>query len=110
MADRYLVLFVADTAHDEHADALRATARGVPNAGFFDDPSGAEQRTVGVYVRTDDLSGGAQLLQAVAAVSARTGARFEVQHAEEVLGHLVSGRPDPDLQAALPPGVIPDPL
>ena len=36
MADPYLVLFVADPADDGHADALRAAARAVPQAGFFD--------------------------------------------------------------------------
>jgi hypothetical protein len=110
VAESYLVLFVADRAHDRHADALRAAARAVPDAGFFDDPSGAEKRTVGTYVRTDDLAGGAALLRAVAAVSARLDTRFEVQFREEVVGRLVSGRPDADLAAAVDLGDIPEPL
>jgi hypothetical protein len=110
VADSYLVLFVAGAADDRHAEALRAAARAVPGAGFFDDPSGGEDRTVGTYVRTDDLAAGAVLLRAVAAVSARLDARFEVQLREEVLGHIVSGQPDPELGEALRLGDIPDPL
>ena len=51
---RYLVLFVADPADDGHADALRDVARRVPGAGFFDDPMGGKQRTVGTYLRLDE--------------------------------------------------------
>jgi hypothetical protein len=113
MPDAYLVLFVADTAHDGHADALRSAARAVPGAGFFDDGVGgsdSENRTVGTYVRARELQEGLGLLAAIARVSAELEARFEVQHAEEVLGYLVAGRPDPDLAARLPLGDIPDPL
>jgi hypothetical protein len=110
MPDAYLVLFVADTAHDVHADALRTAARAVPGAGFFDDAEGGENRTVGTYVRARELQEGLGLLAAIARVSAELEARFEVQHAEEVLGYLVAGRPDPDLAARLPLGDIPDPL
>jgi hypothetical protein len=110
VADRYLVLFVTDAAHDEHAEALRAAARNVPGAGFFDDPSGGEERTVGAYVRTETLAGGAPLLRAVAAVSARLDTRFEVQFDEQIVGHLASGRPDAALEAAVPLGDIPDAL
>jgi hypothetical protein len=108
--DAYLVLFVADAAHDGHADALRAAARGVEGAGFFDDPEGGEERTVGTYVRARELQEGLELLAAIARVSGALGARIEVQHAEEVLGYLVAGRPDDALAARLPPGDIPDPL
>jgi len=110
VADSYLVLFVADAAHDGHAEALRAAARNVPDAGFFDDPSGGDERTVGAYVRTETLTGGAPLLRAVAAVSARLDTRFEVQFREQKVGHLVSGTPDDDLAAAVPLGDIPEPL
>jgi hypothetical protein len=108
VADSYLVLFVADRAHDGHAEALRAAARNVPDAGFFDDPSGGDERTVGAYVRTETLAGGVALLRAVASVSARLQTRFEVQFREEKVGHLVSGRPDADLDAAVGLGDIPD--
>ncbi|HWI72301.1 MAG TPA: hypothetical protein VNT55_10120 [Baekduia sp.] len=110
MPDAYLVLFVADPAHDGHADALRTAARGVHGAGFFDEPEGGEERTVGTYVRARELQDGLQLLAAIARVSAALEARIEVQHAEEVLGYLVAGRPDDALAARLPPGDIPDPL
>lgn len=110
MPDAYLVMFVADAAHDGHADALRAAARGVAGAGFFDDPEGGEERTVGTYVRARDLQDGRALLAAIARVSAALEARIEVQHAEQVLGHLVAGRPDDALAARLAPGDIPDPL
>src|SRR3954451_17203104 len=69
MPDPYLVLFVADPAADEHAEALRGAARGVPEAGFFDDPDGGAQRTVGAYVRAREIRDGIALLQAVAAIS-----------------------------------------
>jgi len=110
MADAYLVLFVADPADDGHADALRSAARAVPDAGFFDDPAGGEQRTVGAYLKTDDLAEGLGLVAAVAAVSHALAARIEVQHAEEVLGHLVDGMPDAALRARLPLGDIPESL
>jgi hypothetical protein len=110
MPDAYLVLFVADAAHDGHADALRAAARGVAGAGFFDDPDGGEERTVGTYVRARELVEGLALLRAIAEVSAALEARIEVQRAEEILGYLVSGRPDAALAARLPLGDIPDPL
>jgi hypothetical protein len=110
MSDAYLVLFVADAAHDGHADALRDAARRVAGAGFFDDPSGGEERTVGTYVRARELVDGLALLAQIARVSAALEARFEVQHAEEILGYLESGRPDAALAARLPLGDIPDPL
>jgi hypothetical protein len=110
MPDAYLVLFVADAAHDGHADALRAAARGVAGAGFFDDPEGGENRTVGTYVRAREPQEGLALLRAIAAVSAALQARIEVQHAEEILGYLVSGRPDAALAARVPLGDIPNPL
>jgi hypothetical protein len=110
MPEAYLVLFVADAAHDGHADALRAAARGVAGAGFFDDLEGGETRTVGTYVRARELQDGLPLLAAIARVSAALEARIEVQHAEEILGHLVAGRPDAALAARLPPGDIPEPL
>jgi hypothetical protein len=110
MPDAYLVLFVADAAHDGHADALRTAARAVEGAGFFDDAEAGEGRTVGTYVRARELREGLALLAAIARVSAELEARFEVQHAEEVLGHLVSGKPDAALAARLPLGDIPDPL
>jgi hypothetical protein len=110
MADSYLVLFVAEDADDGHADALRAAAREVPGAGFFDDPAGGQERTVGTYLRTDDLVEGAALMLAVARVSEALAARIEVQFHEEILGHLVAGRPDSRLAAALPVGDIPDAL
>ena len=110
MADNYLVLFVAQEADDEHAEALRAVAREVPGAGFFVDPWGGQDRTVGTYLRTNDLAGGAALILAVARVSEALAARIEVQFREEILGHLVAGRPDARLAAALRLGDIPDPL
>lgn len=98
----HLVLFVADPARDEHAEALRDAARAVPGAGFFDDPDGGAQRTVGTYLRTDELAAGVPL---VAAVSARLGVRIEVQHREQVLGWIVDGVPDAALGAlGLSPG------
>jgi hypothetical protein len=109
MPDAYLVLFVADAAHDGHADALRDAARSVPDAGFIDDPGG-EERTVGTYVRAPELQDGLALLAAVARISRELEARFEVQHAEEVLGYLVAGRPDAALAARVPLGDIPDAL
>src|SRR4051794_24135783 len=108
MPDPYLVLFVADSADDGHADALRAAARAVPDAGFFDDPDGGEQRTVGAYLRTEELAAGAALVAAVVQVSYALAARIEVQYREEILGHLVAGRPDDKLAAHV--GDIPEPL
>lgn len=108
MADAYLVLFVTDHADDGHADALRAAAREVPGAGFFDDPAGEADRTVGTYLRTDTLVDGAPLMAAVAQVSRALAVRIEVQFREEILGHLESGRPDAALAAALPVGDIPN--
>ena len=100
---RYLVLFVADPADDGHADALRDVARRVPGAGFFDDPMGGEQRTVGTYLRLDEA--GPNLARAlvghVAEVSQALAARIEVQVDERVLGHLVDGVPDADAARAL---------
>jgi hypothetical protein len=110
MPDPYLVLFVADRADDGHADALRAAARAVPQAGFFDDPAGGETRTVGAYLRTEELADGLALVAAVAEVSHALAARIEVQFHEEVLGHIVDGRPDAALRARLPLGDIPEPL
>jgi hypothetical protein len=101
VADAYLVLFVADPADDGHADALREAARGVPQAGFFDDPSGGDERTVGAYLRTDRLAAGRALLQAAAAVSLALAARIEVQFREQVVGHFVDGIPDAALTRAL---------
>ncbi|HET6505523.1 MAG TPA: hypothetical protein VFG42_01925 [Baekduia sp.] len=108
MPDAYLVLFVADAATDGHADALRAAARRVEGAGFFDDPDGGEIRTVGTYVRAREVVEGLALLREVAAISAALGVRFEVQHAEAILGLLVEGHPDASLARHL--GDIPEPL
>jgi hypothetical protein len=111
MPDAYLVLFVADPATDGHADALRAAARRVPGAGFFDGAGGdgfGEERTVGAYVKTDTLAGGSALLGEVAQISSALGVRFEVQHAEAILGYVVAGRPDASLARHL--GDIPEPL
>jgi hypothetical protein len=113
MADPYLVLFVADPADDGHADALRAVARAVPQAGFFDGVGGAgsgDTRTVGAYLRTEELADGLALIAAVAEVSFALAARIEVQHREEILGHLVDGQPDEALRARLPLRDIPEPL
>jgi hypothetical protein len=110
MPDPYLVLFVADPADDGHADALRAAARAVPQAGFFDDPAGGDTRTVGAYLRTEEPADGLALVAAVAEVSFALAARIEVQHREEILGYLVDGRPDDALRARLPLGDIPEPL
>ncbi|HWH94889.1 MAG TPA: hypothetical protein VNT03_13600 [Baekduia sp.] len=114
MAHDYLVLFVADVAHDGHADALRSAARAVPGAGFFDDGAGGpdrDERTVGTYVRAGEPQDGLALLRAVAVVSHGLQARFEVQHAEQILGYLDAGRPDAALLAEVGPlGDIPDPL
>ncbi|HEU4974250.1 MAG TPA: hypothetical protein VFT50_04130 [Baekduia sp.] len=93
----HLVLFVADAAGDEHADALRDAARSVPGAGFFDDPGGGDQRTVGAYLRTDDLRAGVPLVAAVARVSAELQVRIEVQFREQILGWIRAGEPDPEL-------------
>ncbi len=108
MPDPYLVLFVADPATDGHADALRAAARRVPDAGFFDDAEGGELRTVGTYVRARVPRDGLALFREVASISGALGVRFEVQHAEVILGHIADGRPDAALARHL--GDIPDPL
>ena len=100
---RLLVLFVADPADDGHADAIRDAARKVPAAGFFDDPAGGEERTVGAYVRfaAEQPEPARALVGHVAFVSEALAARVEVQLDEVVLGHLVAGRPDDRLAAAL---------
>jgi hypothetical protein len=102
----YLVLFVADPADDGHADALRDAARGVEGAGFFDDPAGGAQRTVGAYVKVEGL--GDERAQAligwVAGVSEALAVRIEVQFHEHILGHLVDGRPDERLLTVLQAG------
>jgi hypothetical protein len=114
MPNPYLVLFVADRAEDDHATALRGVARGVPEAGFFDDGldgPGGEERTVGTYVRARDLRDGLALIAAVATISRAFETRFEVQHDERILGFLESGRPDAALAAELGPlGDIPEPF
>jgi hypothetical protein len=101
----YLVAFVADRANDQHAGELRALARSLDGAGFFDDPAGGEQRTVGTYARVEAL--GDELARAlighVGELSGRLGVRIEVQFDERILGHLVSGVPDAALIAALEP-------
>jgi hypothetical protein len=101
----YLVAVVADRADDAHADALRELARELDGAGFFDDPAGGEERTVGAYANvealTDELA--RALLGHVGELSGRLELRIEVQFDEAVLGHLVSGVPDPALTAALTP-------
>jgi hypothetical protein len=110
VAAPYLVLFVADDADDGHADAVRDAAREVPGAGFFDDPADGGQRTVGAFLRTDDPAGhGATLVSALAAVSLTLAARIEVQYAEDVLGWIIDGRPDPALTRALDLRDIPNP-
>lgn len=99
----YLVLFVADPADDGHADALREVARGVDGAGFFDDPAGGDERTVGTYLRVaalDDERAQA-LIGWVARVSEALAVRIEVQFHEHVLGHLEAGRADERLDAVL---------
>lgn len=111
MPDAYLVLFVADPAEDHHAAAIRGSVRRVPGAGFFDDPDGGESRTVGAYVRARELQEGLALLTEIATLSRLLEARFEVQHAERILGYLEAGRPDAALAAELEPlGDIPEPL
>ncbi|HEU4656597.1 MAG TPA: hypothetical protein VFR97_03690 [Capillimicrobium sp.] len=99
----YLVLFVADPADDGHADALRDVARSVEGAGFFDDPAGGEERTVGTYLRVESLRDerAQALIGWVAGVSEALAARVEVQYREVVLGHLVAGQADDRLRAAL---------
>jgi hypothetical protein len=111
MPDAYLVLFVADAADDDHAAALRGVARGIPEAGYFDDPDGGPERTVGTYVKAAEAIDGIALIRAVAVISRALEARFEVQHAERVVGFLEAGRPDAALREALGPlGDIPEPL
>lgn len=99
----YLVAFVADPATDRHADALRELARELPGAGFFDDPAGGPERTVGTYARVKSLAD--ELAQALIGhageLSARFGVRIEVQFEEAILGQLVAGVPDAALTAAL---------
>jgi hypothetical protein len=99
----YLVLFVADPADDTHAEALRQTARSLKGAGFFDDPELGGQRTTGTYLETETLEDpvALELIARVAELSAELDCRIEVQHREVVLGHLVAGRPDETLAAAL---------
>jgi hypothetical protein len=111
MSEPYLVLFVAEPAEDHHADAIRGSVRRVSGAGFFDDMEGGESRTVGAYVRARELVDGLTLLAEIAALSRLLKARFEVQHAERILGFLESGTPDAALAAELRPlGDIPEPL
>jgi hypothetical protein len=99
----FLVVFVADPAEDVHADALRELARSVPGAGFFDDPDGGDERTVGAFARVDALAD--ELAQAlighVGRLSAELEVRIEVQYEERILGHLVAGQADAALLAAL---------
>jgi hypothetical protein len=99
----YLVLFVADPADDGHADALRETARSLKGAGFFDDPDLGGQRTVGTYLETETLEDpvALELIARVAELSAALACRIEIQHREEILGHLVAGRPDEKLASSL---------
>jgi hypothetical protein len=103
VAPAYLVAFVADPACDAHADALRAVARRVAGAGFFDDSHDGPDRTVGTFVRTEAPSSeeAAALLAAVAAMSAEHAVRVEVQFAEEVLGLIDGGRFDAALSRAV---------
>ena len=103
MAPGYLVLFVADPADDGHADALRELARGLEGAGFFDDPELGGERTTGAFLRTETLGDpvALELIARVAELSGELGVRIEVQHREVILGHLVGGRPDDELAAAL---------
>jgi hypothetical protein len=102
----FLVLFVADPAADEHAEALREVARTVDGAGFFDDRDAGAERTVGAYVRAERLDEPAagDLIARVAALSGRLGVCVEVQHDERILGHLRDGRADQRLAAALDAG------
>ncbi len=76
---------------------------GTNGAGFFDDPVGDEQRTVGAYARvdalTDDLA--QALIGHVGELSGRFEVRIEIQFDEAILGHLVAGVPDGALMAAL---------
>lgn len=104
-AGPYLVAFVADPAADPHADALRNLARAVPGVGFFDDPQGGEQRTVGVYARVETLEDplAQALIGHVGELSELMRVRVEVQFAEAILGHLEAGVPDASLVAALRP-------
>jgi hypothetical protein len=99
----YLVAFVADPAGDRHADAFRVAARAVEGAGFFDDPEGGDERTVGVYVRAGALGEPAArgLIEQARRVSRELPARLEVQHGGEILGHVSAGEPDERLAAAL---------
>ena len=99
----YLVLFVSDEADDGHADALRETARGLKGAGFFDDPDLGGRRTTGTYLETDSLDDptALELIARVAELSTVLACRIEVQHREEILGHLDCGQPDEQLAASL---------
>jgi hypothetical protein len=103
VAPAYLVAFVADPPCDAHADALRAVARRVAGAGFFDDADDGPHRTVGTFVRTEAPWSDAAmaLLAAVGEMSAEHAVRVEVQFAEEVLGLIDDGRPDAALRQAL---------
>lgn len=101
----YLVAFVADPAAGHHADALRELARALPGAGFFDDPAGGEDRTVGAYARVETLEDelARALIGHVGELSGRLGVRIEVQFEERILGHLETGVPDAALVDALRP-------
>lgn len=103
MRPSYLVLFVADEADDTHASAMRELATGLKGAGFFDDPELGGERTIGTFMRTDSIGEPAalELIARVAELSGELELRIEVQHREEILGHLESGRPDAKLAAAL---------
>ena len=103
MPPSYLVLFVADQADDSHAAAMRELATGLKGAGFFDDPELGGERTTGTFMRTETLGDPAalELIARVAELSGRLEIRVEVQHREVILGHLVCGRPDAKLAAAL---------
>lgn len=108
----YLVLFIADPAGDEHAEAVRACVREAVAArtwpgnqpGWFDgagDEEGTE-RTVGAYLRLDgiqDPEGPPVLVAAMARVSASLDVRVEVQVLERPVGALVGGEPDEALAA-----------
>lgn len=99
----YLVLFVADPADDGHADALRDAARAVDGAGFFDDPEGGAERTVGTYLKVETLreQRAQALIGWVSRVSEVLAVRIEVQFREEILGHLVAGEADDRLRTVL---------
>lgn len=109
----YLVAFVADAVDDALAATVRDRVRELAGArawevappGFFDDPEAPDpaQRTMGTYLRSpftqDEIAALAGLVRAVSAEHAVT---FEVQLAEEVLGHVSAGVADAGLQRSLP--------